>query len=149
MGRCCACCKGILHPSRYHPGQQYCNKPFCQRYRRSQWQRAKLKADPDYRANQADAQTRWRASNPDYWKNYRASHPAYVERNRALQRQRRTQSRKGDEQSPCVAKMDVAFSQPSVKSGKYRLEPLDCKDVAKMDFVIVQLSVLEAVTETA
>lgn len=142
MERQCLCCKAIFRPDSYHPRQKYCNKDFCQRFRRSTWQRDKLKTDPDYRANQVDAQARWRASNPDYWKNYRASHPAYVERNRALLKHRRTQNRRQGEQSPCAAKMDVACSQHPVLSGRYRLEPIERADVAKMDVVIVQLSVL-------
>jgi hypothetical protein len=144
----CACCKKRFTLDRYHPHQEYCGKEVCQRCRRSKWQREKLKTDADYRANQADAQARWRASHGDYWKKYRASHPGYVERNRVLQGRRREVIKPRDEQHPFVAKMDVAISQPSVKSGRYRLEPVESGDVANMDVVIVQLSVIETLRKT-
>jgi hypothetical protein len=148
MERQCVCCKDSFRPDRYHPGQKFCCKALCQRYRRSAWQRDKLKADPDYRTNQADSQARWKASHPDYWKGYRAAHPAYVERNRAMLRDRRNRLAKPIEQSPPVAKMDVAALQPPVISGRYRLEPLEQGNAAKMDFVIVQLLVLPALAES-
>jgi hypothetical protein len=144
----CACCKEKFTPDRYHPRQEYCGKEVCRRYRRSKWQREKLKTDSDYRANQADAQARWRASHSDYWKKYRASHPGYVERNRLLQMQRREAIKRRTGQHPFVAKMDVASTQSSIKSGRYRLEPVESGDVAKMDVVIVQLSVLERLRKT-
>ncbi len=48
--------------------QRFCSDPECQRRRRACWQRAKLKQDPDYRANQAEAQRRWRERHPHYWR---------------------------------------------------------------------------------
>jgi hypothetical protein len=103
--------------------------------------------DMAYRENQADAQALWKAKNPGYWKSYRASHPEYVERNRLKQQQRRKRNNPVAPQ-PDVAKMDVASLQQPVKSGRYRLISLDCENVAKMDFAIVQLSIIEQVTGT-
>ena len=148
MGHQCAFCKEEFRPDRYHPRQDYCGKEACQRYRRSKWQREKLKTDADYRANQADAQARWRASHRDYWKKYRASHPTYVEHNRVLQARRRAAIMQREKQHPLVAKMDVAISQPALVSGRYRIEAVESGDVAKMDSVIVQLSIIERLAKT-
>jgi len=150
MKRLCLCCKKKFHSDRYHPHQNYCSKEPCQRKRRRTWQKNKLKTDTAYRENHMDAQALWKAQNPDYWKNYRASHPHYVERNRQKQHFRRIQSKNPPLSSPkaAVAKMDVASLQPTVVSGRYRLISLDDANVAKMDFAIVQLWVLEPVTKT-
>jgi hypothetical protein len=123
MERQCVCCKTKFRPDRYHPKQKYCSKASCQRKRRTAWQKNKLKTDTTYRENQADAQALWKDKNPNYWKNYRATHPEYVKRNRLKQQLRRNQ--KKTSQAPLL--------QP---------------DVAKMDFAIVQLSILEPVTKT-
>lgn len=146
----CAYCKSKFRPDRYHPHQNYCLKEQCQRSRRSTWHKIKLTTDKAYRENQADAQALWKAKNPDYWKNYRASHPQYVERNRREQQLRRSRSKTSlmPPSQPDVAKMDVASLQQPVKSGRYRLILLDNDSVVKMDFAIVQLSVLEPVTKT-
>jgi hypothetical protein len=150
MERLCACCKDKFHPDRYHPHQNYCTKVACQQSRRTTWHKNKLKTDTAYRENQADAQALWIAKNPGYWKNYRSSHPQYVERNRQKQQLRRIQRKTAimAPLQPDVAKMDMAPLQQPVKSGKYRLILLDDENVAKMDFAIVQLSVLEPVTKT-
>jgi len=53
-----------------------------------------------------------------------------------------------EKQHALVAKMDVAISQPIVVSGRYRLEAVESGDVAKMDSVIVQLSIIERLAKT-
>jgi hypothetical protein len=73
--RRCAACGGLFEPRRNVPAQRYCWERACQRTRRRRWQRAKLKADADYRANQAAAQRRWQEGHPDYWRGYRERHP--------------------------------------------------------------------------
>jgi hypothetical protein len=150
MERRCVCCKTRFRPDRYHPNQNYRSKESCQRKRRTAWQKNKLKTDTTYRENQADAQALWKDKNPGYWKNYRATHPEYVERNRIKQQQRRRKSNNpvAPQPPPDVAKMDVASLQKPLVSGRYRLISLNNEDVAKMDFAIVQLSVLERVTKT-
>lgn len=149
MERQCACCKTMFRPDRYHPNQNYCLKESCQRKRRTTWQKNKLKTDKTYRENQADAQAVWKAKNPRYWKNYRAGRPDYVERNRAGQKRRRVgKNLLAPPPTLDVAKMDLAFLQKPIITGRYRLISLDNENVAKMDFAIVQLSVLESVTKT-
>lgn len=104
--------------------QRYCGAKGCQRARKAKWQREKLAADPDYRANQREAQQRWREANPAYWKNYRAGHPGYHLRNRLMQR-KRDLSRRQDG----LAKMDASNVSPRLGLGEYYLLPR----LAKMD----------------
>jgi len=140
----CAACEALFTRRRNVPDQRFCSKPECQRERRRRWQRQKLKADPDYRANQAAAQRRWRERHPDYWRRYRHSHPAYTERNREQQRQRnRKRARAATGPSPPgVAKMDVYESETAVPSGTYRLIPVAGEKFAKMDAYLVEMHVL-------
>jgi hypothetical protein len=63
MEKRCLCCKRpvLAHPAVAH--QRYCSDPECQKARKRNWQKEKLGKDPDYRANQADAQRQWRSRN--------------------------------------------------------------------------------------
>jgi len=134
----------LFTPRRNVPDQKYCSRPECQRERRRLWQRQKLKADPDYRANQAAAQRRWRERNPEYWRRYRRTHPAYAERNRQQQRQRNHRRSQAitDPSAPEIAKMDAYASQGPVASGTYRLVPVSGGGIAKMDAYLVEMHVL-------
>jgi hypothetical protein len=67
MTKRCACCGQPFEPRPQVPDQAFCSSPDCQRARRRQWQRDKLKSDPDYRSNQQDAQRAWTQRNQDYW----------------------------------------------------------------------------------
>lgn len=67
----CASCGQEFLVRPQSPKQTYCTDRDCQRERRRRWTRAKLEADPDYRANQLAAQRAWHARNPDYWQTYR------------------------------------------------------------------------------
>ncbi len=140
----CAACDDLFTPRCNVPNQTYCSKPECQRERRRRWQRQKLKADADYRANQAAAQRRWRERNRDYWRRYRQSHPTYTERNRRAQRKRNRKRVQGvTGPSPAmIAKMDAYPSQSPVASGTYRLVPVCDGGIAKMDAYLVEMHVL-------
>ena len=67
----CSSCRAQFWARPQSPHQAYCSNPDCQRERRRRWNKDKLQADPDYRANQRSAQQAWHAKNPDYWKSYR------------------------------------------------------------------------------
>lgn len=142
--RRCAACGCLFVPRRNVPLQRYCAKRACQRTRRRRWQRQKLKADADYRANQAAAQQRWRERHPDYWRRYRQSHPEYATRNRERQRQRNRHRRSAGTRPspPRIAKMDAYHAQIPVRSGTYRLVPVTAEGVAKMDAYVVEMHVL-------
>lgn len=121
-------CRRIFVPDSRVKGQRYCSKKACQRLRKRQWQRQKIKNDPDYRDNQRDAQQLWLEHNRDYWRRYRAQHPGYVKRNRLLQRAR--DRRRG--RFPELAKMDASKDISYVKPGSYYL--ISAKGhLAKMD----------------
>ena len=79
MEKRCLCCKRpiVADPAVSH--QRYCSDPECQKARKRNWQKEKLAKDPDYRANQAEAQRQWRSRNRGYWKEYRRRNPDYAE----------------------------------------------------------------------
>lgn len=141
--RCAACGDGFT-PCRHVPNQQYCSKTACQRERRRLWQRAKLKQDSDYRANQAAAQRRWRERHRDYWRAYRQRHPEYTARNREQQRKRnRRRDAAGTRPLPApIAKMDVCNDKIPLTSGTYRMIPEAGSGIAKMDAYLVKIQVL-------
>lgn len=112
MTKRCACCDQPFEPRPQVPDQGFCSSPDCQRARKRQWQRNKLKSDPDYRINQRAAQEAWSRRNPDYWRNYRDARPEYEQRNRDRQRLR---DAKG--QGAGLAKMDVC----DLPTGLYRI----------------------------
>jgi hypothetical protein len=133
--------------------QQYCGAAICERARKRTWHRKRLATDAAYKGNQADAQRLWRVRHPDYWREYRARHQDYCERNREQQR-KRNGLRKGvlggcvrasAKLSTClqpdggIAKMDAGLP---LKSGTYRLVPYGVPLIAKMDAMVVELSLV-------
>jgi hypothetical protein len=87
-----------------------------------------MATDPDYQANQRDAQHVWQHSHPDYWRQYRLRRTDYQERNRLLQTHRDHKRR-----ATPLAKMDVSASVTSVTPGLYHLIPAGDEPLAKMD----------------
>jgi hypothetical protein len=142
--RRCAACGGLFTPRRNVPQQRYCSKRACQRTRRRRWQRQKLKADADYRANQEEAQRRWRERHRDYWRRYRQTHPEYAARNRERQRtrNRRQRSAATGPSPPPIANRDAYRSQKLLRSGTYRLIPVTAPGVAKRDAYLVEMRLL-------
>jgi hypothetical protein len=142
--RRCAACGCLFVARRNVPQQGYCAQRACQRTRRRRWQRQKLQADADYRANQAAAQQRWRERHPGYWRRYRQRHPGYTARNRAQQGERNPRRREGARgPSPLrIANMAVYEAKNSLASGTYRLIPVTAPGIAKMDAYIVKMQVI-------
>ena len=138
MEKTCLCCKRpiIAHPA--VANQRYCGDPECQKARKRKWQKGKLAGDPDYRANQAEAQRQWRSRNRGYWREYRRRNPAYTEANRIRQRERNRRRRAGSG----IAKMDELKEKTVIRSGRYRLVPLGGGGIAKMDALIVEIGVI-------
>lgn len=137
--RTCAACGAALSPLLHVPNQRYCSAPACQRARRRAWQRQRLRSDPDYRENQAQAQANWLARHPDYWRNYRVTHPAYSERNRDMQRKGNTRRT----QQP-IANMDALQPLRPLASGFYVLRDAVGAGIAKMNAWTVHIAVLSA-----
>jgi hypothetical protein len=91
--RCCPFCQCSFWPSVFRPQQVVCSKPECQRQRRTNYHRHKLRTDSEYRQVARDSQRKWRQAHPDYLRHYFAQHAEAVERNRQLQ-PRRDQKRR-------------------------------------------------------
>jgi hypothetical protein len=121
------------------PNQTYCSRRECQQERRRGWQHRKIHEDPDYRANQTQAQRLWRDQHPEYWRDYRARNPEYVERNRQQQQDRN--QRRG----AVIAKMDALETANPLISGTYRLVHL-CGEgvIAKMDEYTVKIELISS-----
>lgn len=137
--RWCTACGSVFLPRAQAPRQSYCSEPACQRERRRIWQKAKRRSDPDYLANQIQAQRAWVERNPDYWATYREKNPQYTTQNRVDQRGRNAKRRKSK-----IAKMDASTATPVLSAGIYELRALDSGVFAKMGVWTVQLTVLLA-----
>lgn len=137
----CLCCGRFFIPR--NKKQNYCSTISCQRARKADWQRHKMRSDPDYKRDQRISQKKWLGSNQDYWKKYRLKHPEKVERNRALQRLRnKNRLKKVWVDNSNIAKMDVRKKALKVlnigSSGQFWLVPV----IAKMDAAKVFLRVM-------
>jgi hypothetical protein len=135
--RRCAGCGEAFRPCPRVGDQKYCGDAKCRRTRRRRWQRAKRQGDADYRDNQARAQRAWAGENSAYWQAYRSGHPDYVQANREKQRQR-----DGRRRAANLAKMDSIGAFSSVPSGTYLLVPQGEEKLAKMDSIMVEITVL-------
>jgi len=135
---CRHCRKTIRDPNPRIKNQTHCNEPACQRARKAQWQRKKMRTDPDYRKNQMDAKDQWRLGNPGYWKEYRRKNKAYTKRNRDLQKVRDARLR-----AVRLAKMDASSGATSLNNNVYFLIHV-AGDLAKMDALIHRVVIIPA-----
>jgi hypothetical protein len=135
--RRCAACGKAFRPCPRVGDQQYCGDEECRRARRRRWQRGKRHDDADYRDNQARAQRAWSGENGSYWRAYRSEHPQYAQANRDKQRQRDRGRRAAN-----LAKMDSIGAFSSVPSGTYLLVPQGEEKLAKMDSIMVEITLL-------
>jgi hypothetical protein len=133
---CRNCRKTIRDPNPRIKNQTHCRAPACQRARKAQRQRQKMRPDPDYRKNQMDAKDQWGRRNPDYWKKYRRNNEAYTERNRNLQKIRDAKRR-----AVRLAKMDASSGATSLNNGVYFLIHV-ADDLAKMDALIHRVVII-------
>ena len=139
-GRRCAACGEAFRPCPRVRDQKYCGEEECRRARRRRWQRTRRQGDADYRDNQARAQRAWARENSAYWQVCRSEHPQYAEENR-----QRTKRRKRDRwqcRARGFAKMDSIGTFSTVPSGTYLLVPRDEEKFAKMDSIMVEITLL-------
>ena len=124
--------------------QGFCGEPRCQRARKAQWQKTKMKTDAVYRAQELDCLREWRRKRPlhRYQSEYRETHPEYVAENRRKQRIRNWKRHRQNE-AEMIVKMD-ALSK--IKSNTYVMRPLACEKIVKMDALVVELTVLQHVS---
>jgi len=140
--RCAGCGKGFW-PRPQVPEQEYCGDRACRRSRRRRWQQAKRESDADYRENQACAQRAWAQRRGEYWRDYRQRHPEYCESNRKRARERQRQVRgHGSEGATKFAKMDPSKQVLAVSSGTYLLVPQGEEKFAKMDSLMVEITLI-------
>ena len=73
---------------RYHPQQVVCSQPACQRRRRRDYHREKIRSDALYAQVVQESRKKWRDAHPHYQQQYRERHAEAVERNRRQQQVR-------------------------------------------------------------
>jgi hypothetical protein len=86
--RLCPYCQQAFQPAPFHPQQLVCSQPECQRQRRRDYHRRKIRSDPLYAQVVRDSQKKWRDAHPGYQGQYRKDHPQVVEQNRHQQHTR-------------------------------------------------------------
>jgi len=135
----CVYCGDLFDSSPRHKNQIVCKKEECQRAKKADWQRHKMKTDPIYRDSQEISQKQWARDNQGYWKEYRKNNPEKAERNRILQaiRNRKARSSDSDEKmdSSLIAKMDASKFDNFQALGQFWLIPV----IAKMDALKVNI----------
>jgi hypothetical protein len=89
----CPYCQQIFQPSPYRVQQRVCSQAECQRRRRADYHRQKIRTDPLYAQVVQDSRKQWRSEHADYQKTYWQTHPEAAERNRQRQRRRDRQDR--------------------------------------------------------
>jgi len=129
----CVYCGDLFEASPRHKNQTACKKRACQRARKAEWQRRKMRIDPVYNASQKISQKQWARAHPGYWKTYRKKHPEKTERNRVLQTIRNRKARSKhvdvDMDTSLIAKMDASKPDSFQPIGQFWLVPV----IAKMD----------------
>jgi hypothetical protein len=89
----CPYCQSTFQPSPYRLQQRVCSQPECQRRRRADYHRQKIRTDPLYAQVVRDSRMQWQAEHAAYQRTYWQTHPEAAERNRTRQRQRDRQRR--------------------------------------------------------
>lgn len=133
MTKRCACCGQPFEPRPQVPDQAFCSSPDCQRARKRQWQRHKLKSDPDYRINQKDAQRAWTERNQDYWRVRRETSIGSGQPDPK-------QAEQSDAREPLLAKMDAS----TLPSGIYRITRHPAFPSDDGDSWVVEITLLSA-----
>ena len=89
----CRYCQHIFQPSPYRVQKRVCSQAECQRRRRADYHRQKIRTDFLYAQVVQDSRKQWRSEHADYQKIYWKTHPEAAERNRQRQRRRDRQDR--------------------------------------------------------
>ena len=87
-------------------------------------------------------QRAWARENSAYWLTYRTEHPNYVEENRKRTKERKRDRRRRSAAKDGFAKMDSIGDFSSVPSGTYLLVPRDEEKFAKMDSIMVKITLI-------
>ena len=105
--------------------------------RKTNWQKQKLKTDPDYKENQIRAQKAWANRNKDYWQKYRELNQNNDKfENVKTAKEKIIKSKKN-------VKMDSSkFSDPLV-DGIYTLRIIAARQTVNMDSWVVEITRIE------
>jgi hypothetical protein len=141
--RSCRYCRQIFQPSIYRPEQSVCSEPACQRQRRNDYHRERIRNDTEYAEDVRASQKKWRAAHPEYWTQYRKQHPELVERNRTKQQQR---DRK--RQVVNLAKMNLALDLKHEASEVWFVGPV-VKDLAKNNLAQSKVFIYQGINVSA
>lgn len=140
--RRCPYCQRTFLPSIYRPQQVVCSQAECQRQRRTDYHRQKLRRDAEYRQVARDSQQKWRQAHPDYLRQYLAQHAEAVERNRQ-QQQRRDQKRR----IRLLEKNNLAWDLKRSAAEVWLVSP-KIKNLAKNNLASGQVLIFQAVNQT-
>lgn len=135
--RRCRCCQQVFQPAPFHPQQLVCSQPECQRRRRREYHRRKIRLDPLYAQVVRDSQKKWRDTHPGYPKQYRKDHPQAVERNR---RQQHLRDQRGHLQR--LVKNNLALDLRHSSAEIWLLGPA-ADDLVKNNLAASQLLILQ------
>jgi hypothetical protein len=141
--RICCYCQQNFQPSIYRPGQRVCSEPSCQRQRRSDYHRERIRNDSEYAADVHASQKKWREAHSGYWKQYRQEHPESVERNRRQQQQRDRKRR-----VLALAKMNLALDLKHEASEVWFVGPV-VKDLAKNNLAQSKVLIYQGLSASA
>lgn len=141
--RSCRYCQQIFQPSIYRPEQHVCSEPACQRQRRSEYHRERIRRDAAYAEDVRASQRKWRHANLDYWKRYREQHPESVTRNRQRQQHRDQKLRVVN-----LAKMNLALDLKREASEVWFVGPV-VKDLAKNNLAQSKVFIYQGVGAVA
>ncbi len=86
--RRCRYCQQVFQLSPYRPQQAVCSQVACQRRRRHEYHRNKIRSDPLYADTVSRSRKKWRDAHPGYQKQYWQTHRKAAERNREQQQRR-------------------------------------------------------------
>ena len=123
----------------YRPQQSVCSQPECQRHRRSDDHRQRMRSDSAYAEDVRTSQKKWRYANPNYSKQYRQQHPESARRNRNQQRRRDQKRRLLN-----LAKNNLALDLKHEASEVWLLGP-GMKDLAKNNLASAKVFIYQPV----
>jgi len=138
QARRCPYCLDSFQPSTYRPQQIVCSKAECQRQRRAEYHRQKLRSDPEYHQVARDSQKKWRQAHLGYDQKYRTEHPEYHRRNRQQQ-----QLRDHKRRLRLLAKNNLALDLKRSAAEVWLLGP-QAKDLAKNNLASAEVLIVQS-----
>jgi hypothetical protein len=141
--QCCRYCQQFFRPSIYRPQQRVCNQPQCQRQRRSDYHRERVRRDAAYAEDVRASQKKWRQAHPNYWKQYRDKHPEAADQNRKHQRHRDQKRRVVN-----LAKNNLALDLKHEAGEVWLLGP-GMKDLAKNNLARAKVFIYQPLARVA